>query len=170
MSFPNEELAALWAPWRAEYYKIGKPGADFFTEAAQTSDDRAHYVVHRAKSSYLMLNKFPYTCGHMMAVPYRKVAWMEELADGERLEIWEMALVAQKLLRHALKAEGFNVGYNLGRCAGAGVAEHLHLHIVPRWEGDRNFMPVLTGASIIPDGLDAVYDKLMEAKKQVSNE
>ena len=107
-----------------------------------------------------MLNRYPYAVGHLMAVPYQKVADMEMLSEGERLELWELAVVAQTILKKAVAAEGFNVGFNLGKCAGAGFADHLHLHIVPRREGDHNFMPVLSGTQVLSEALDALYDRL----------
>jgi ATP adenylyltransferase len=110
-----------------------------------------------------MLNGFPYAVGHMMAVPYRKVADLADLTTEERLELWELAEVAQQLLRTTVKAQGFNIGLNLGECAGAGVADHLHLHIVPRWSGDNNFMPVLAGTRVLPEALSALYARLMES-------
>ena len=163
MSFP-QSLETVWAPWRVEYFSIDK-SRDFLAEAAQTQDDRAHLVVHRMKETFLILNRFPYAVGHMMAVPYRKVADLDELTDGERLELWAQAAYAQKLLRKVVHAEGFNVGLNLGKPAGAGVADHLHLHIVPRWEGDSNFMPVLSGTRVMAQSLDALWDLLAAAKE-----
>ena len=159
MAFP-ESLEAVWAPWRVEYFSIDK-SRDFLADAAQSSEDRAHLVVRRLKDTFLLLNRYPYTVGHMMAVPYRKVADIAELTDGERLELWDQAAHAQKLLREVVRAEGFNVGLNLGKAAGAGVADHLHLHIVPRWEGDNNFMPVLGNVRVMAESLDVLYDKLM---------
>lgn len=156
----REELSTLWAPWRVEYFNRAKQ-PDFFGEAARTQDDAAHYVVARRKGCFLMLNGFPYAVGHMMAVPYRKVADLAELTPEEKLELWELAEHAQWLLRQAVKAQGFNIGLNLGTCAGAGVADHLHLHVVPRWEGDNNFMPVLAETRVLPEALAALYVRLM---------
>jgi ATP adenylyltransferase len=102
-----------------------------------------------------------------MAVPYRKVAELAELTTEERLELWELAELAQKLLRETVKAQGFNVGLNLGKCAGAGVADHLHLHIVPRWEGDHNFMPVLGGTRVLSESIAELYARLMEAQRKL---
>jgi len=162
-----EHFSAIWAPWRVEYFKQTER-RDFFTDAARTTDDAAHYVVARRKNCFLMLNGFPYAVGHMMAVPYRKVADLSDLGDLERLELLELAEHAQKLLREAVKAQGFNIGLNLGKCAGAGVADHLHLHIVPRWDGDNNFMPVLSDTRVLPEALDACYRKLMEVQSALA--
>lgn len=161
MSLPDD-VSALWAPWRVEYFSVEK-GRDFLTEAARASDDAAHLVVARRRNTFLILNRYPYAVGHMMAVPYRKVADIAELTDAERLELWDLAAHAQTLLRKTAKAQGFNVGLNLGECAGAGVADHLHLHIVPRWQGDTNFMPVLADARVMPEALSAMWEKLRAA-------
>jgi ATP adenylyltransferase len=164
-----KELSALWAPWRVEYYKAAST-PDFLLEAARATDDAAHLVVCRRKSAFLIMNKYPYAVGHMMAVPYRKVADLGALTDGEKLELFELAERAQMILREVLKAQGFNVGLNLGKCAGAGFADHLHLHIVPRWEGDNNFMPVLADTRILTEALDSLYVKLRDAEAKLDAE
>ena len=161
-----KELSALWAPWRVEYYQAAST-PDFLLEAARATDDAAHLVVCRRKSAFLIMNKYPYAVGHMMAVPYRKVADLSALTDGEKLEILELAERGQMLLREVVKAQGFNLGLNLGKCAGAGFADHLHLHIVPRWEGDNNFMPVLSDTRILTEALDSLYLKLREAEARL---
>lgn len=168
MTFPDETLKTLWAPWRAEYYKVERPLPDFLEMAAQSGNDREHLVLHRKSSAFLIMNRYPYTCGHLMAVPNRKVADLPELSAFEKSELWELAELGERLLRRSIRAQGFNIGLNIGKCSGAGVADHLHLHIVPRWEGDRNFMPVLAGDSIIPDGLFSVYDKLVAAIRELA--
>ncbi len=162
--FPKDHLESLWSPWRVEYFQRDPDTPkDFLLEAANTTDDAAHFVVARRKSCFLMLNRYPYTVGHLMAVPYRQLAAMEDLTDDEALEIWHLTLLAQRLLRQVVKAQGFNVGINLGEAGGAGCADHLHWHIVPRWTGDSNFMPVIAGARIMPDALERVYAELLAA-------
>lgn len=165
--FPNQELETLWAPWRVEYFKLPRPLPDFLLDAAHSSDDEVSLVVVRRKNSFLILNKYPYTVGHLMAVPYRKVADMEGLSDQEKLELWGLAIHAQKLLKAVLKAQGFNVGINLGRFSGAGAPDHMHIHIVPRWEGDFNFMPVLGRTQVISEALRELYRKLVEAHRSL---
>ncbi len=155
-----EDYAAIWAPWRVEYFET-KGSPDFLLAAAQSSDDAKHLVVARRKNSFLMMNRYPYAVGHMMAVPYRKTADLSALTETEKIELWALAEHAQKLLRAVVRAQGFNIGLNIGQCAGAGVVDHLHLHIVPRWEGDNNFMPVLAGTRVLPEALDALYAKLV---------
>jgi ATP adenylyltransferase len=156
------ELSALWAPWRVEYFSAPVT-PDFLLAAAQATDDRAHLVVSRQQHCFLIMNRYPYAVGHLMAVPYRKLADLSDLTESEQFELWSLAALAQRLLRTVVRAQGFNIGLNLGRCAGAGVVDHLHLHIVPRWEGDNNFMPVLAGTRVLPEALDALYAKLLAA-------
>jgi ATP adenylyltransferase len=157
---PNE-LNALWAPWRIEYFKTGGATPNFLLDAAQASDDAKHLVVARRKHTFIIMNRYPYTVGHLMVVPYRKVADLASLTEGEKLELWDSAELAQRMLREAVRAQGFNVGLNLGRCSGASAVEHLHLHIVPRWEGDHNFMPVLADTRILPEALDSLFQRLV---------
>lgn len=164
-SFPKDHLESLWSPWRVEYFQR-PPDAprDFLLVAAHATNDAEQFVVTRRRAAFLMLNRYPYTVGHLMAVPYRKVAGMDELTDDESRDIWELCIHGQRLLRAVVKAQGFNVGVNLGSAGGAGCAEHIHFHIVPRWEGDSNFMPVIGGARLLPDALDRVYQALVAAQ------
>ena len=163
--FPKSHLEALWAPWRVEYFQNDhKSRPDFLTEAAETSDDAAHLVVTRRKCAFLLMNKYPYSAGHLMAVTYRKVSDMASLTEDEVLELWRLCIHAQNLLKECVRAQGFNIGWNLGQAAGAGVGDHLHLHIVPRWAGDANFMTVTAGARIIPEGLSPLYERLIAAQ------
>jgi ATP adenylyltransferase len=163
-----EHFSALWAPWRVEYFNT-KSTPDFLLEAARTSDDAAHLVVARRKSCFVIMNRYPYAVGHLMVVPYRKVADLSELTDGEKLELWELAELSQRVLRETVSAQGFNIGLNLGKCAGAGVADHMHLHVVPRWEGDNNFMPVLADTRVLPEALEALYERLRSAAERTAN-
>ena len=163
MGFPKAEIEALWCPWRVEYFEQEKPNPDFLSEAARTSDDAAHLVLTRRKNAFLMMNRYPYIIGHLMAVPYRKTADAASLGDNEILELWNLVVHGQRLLRETMKAQGFNIGLNLGTCAGAGVPDHLHLHIVPRWNGDTNFMPVIGDTRVLPESLDTTYDRLNAA-------
>jgi len=168
--FPKEHLESLWAPWRVEYFQRDRDGEeDFFAEAARATDDASVLVVTRNRNAFLMLNKYPYASGHMMSVPYRRTALMEDLSPEEVLDVWNLALHAQKLLRQVTKAEGFNVGFNLGTAGGAGYQEHIHLHIVPRWTGDNNFMPMIAGTRLIPEGLRPLYDRLVAAQEMIQD-
>src|SRR5437870_10166898 len=166
--FPKKELETLWCPWRVEYFEREKPNADFLEAAARASDDAAHLVITRRKNSFLIMNRYPYAVGHLMAVPYRKTAELSALGENEVVELWNLIGHAQALLRAATKAQGFNIGLNLGECAGAGVTDHLHIHVVPRWSGDTNFMPIIGGARVLSDGLRGLYGKLMEAQEKMA--
>jgi ATP adenylyltransferase len=165
--FPKKEIETLWAPWRVEYFEKEPRNANFLSEAATASDDAANFVITRRKTAFLMMNRYPYAVGHLMAVPYRKTADLSSLGENEVVELWNLVVHAQALLRAAMKAQGFNIGMNLGECAGAGVVDHLHVHIVPRWSGDTNFMPILSGTRTISDGLRSIYDKLIEAQTKI---
>lgn len=166
--FPRKELETLWAPWRVEYFEKEPRNLNFLSEAAQASDDAANLVITRRKNAFLMMNRYPYAVGHLMAVPYRKVAELSALGDNEVVELWNLVTHAQALLRAATKAQGFNIGLNLGECAGAGVPDHLHIHVVPRWSGDTNFMPILAGTRMLSEGLRALYNKLMDAQSKMT--
>ena len=169
VEFPKAEIEALWCPWRVEYFEQEKPNPDFLSEAARASDDAAHLVITRRKNAFLMMNRYPYSVGHLMVVPYRKTADASSLGENEVLELWALAMHGQMLLRETVKAQGFNIGLNLGQCAGAGVPDHLHLHIVPRWSGDTNFMPVLSGTRLLSEGLRGLYDKLIATQDRVAD-
>jgi len=158
----KEQAEAIWAPWRVEYFQAEhRTGRDFLTEAAQATNDADHLVVTRRKTAFLIMNKYPYSAGHLMAVPYRKIVNMADFTDAEVLELWSLAIHAQKLLDKAVRAQGFNIGWNLGRASGAGVDDHLHIHIVPRWIGDSNFIAVVAGTRVIPEGLRPLYDRFI---------
>lgn len=167
-SFPKADLEALWCPWRVEYFEQESRNPHFLSDAAQASDDAAHLVLTRRKTAFLMMNRYPYAVGHLMAVPYRKTGDAATLGDNEVTELWRLAVHAQQLLRTVMKAQGFNLGLNLGECAGAGVPDHLHLHIVPRWNGDTNFMPVLSGTRMLSEGLQSLYEKLRAAQERLA--
>src|SRR5206468_6012086 len=165
--FPKKELETLWAPWRVEYFEKEPRDLNFLSEAARASDDAAHLVITRRKNAFLIMNRYPYSVGHLMAVPYRKTADASSLGENEVLELWNLVMHGQMLLRETMKAHGFNIGLNLGQCAGAGVPDHLHLHIVPRWNGDTNFMPVLAGTRTLSEGLRGLYEKLIAAQARI---
>jgi ATP adenylyltransferase len=168
--FPKNHLESIWAPWRVEYFQAEhRSGVDFLTEAANSSDDAAHLVVKRLRTAFLIMNKYPYSAGHLMAVPLRKVVKMSEVSPEEVLDLWNLAEHAQRLLTEAVKAQGFNIGWNLGKASGAGVEDHLHIHIVPRWIGDSNFMAVTGGMRIIPEGLRPLYDRLLEIQARLES-
>ena len=166
--FPKNHLESIWAPWRVEYFRAEhKSGVDFLSEAANAPDDAEHLVVKRLGTAFLIMNKYPYSAGHLMAVPLRKVVKMSEVTEAEVLDLWGLAIHAQRLLSEAVKAQGFNVGWNLGKAAGAGVEDHLHIHIVPRWAGDSNFIASIGATRVIPEGLRPLYDRLLEIQARL---
>jgi ATP adenylyltransferase len=156
-------MEQLWAPWRLEY--IQSPGSDgcIFCLDESTADDRARLVVMRGRHSFVIMNRYPYSNGHLMVSPYRHLADFAELEEHETLDIHRLTVLCQKALRDVCAAQGFNVGWNLGQVAGAGVAGHIHVHIVPRWAGDCNFMPVLADTRVIPQHIEGTYALLVKA-------
>jgi ATP adenylyltransferase len=155
-------MESLHAPWRIEYILSPKPELKegLFARIAQSSDDLANLVIVRDRSCYALLNRYPYNGGHILVVPYREVADLNGLTDDELADVWKLARRCTNALTAVMKPDGFNLGINLGKVAGAGIAEHLHLHIVPRWNGDTNFMPVIAGTSVVPDALTEIAAKL----------
>jgi ATP adenylyltransferase len=151
----------LWTPWRYQYVTTaGDRGGCIFCAAAQASDDHAPLVVHRAARSFVILNRFPYTSGHLMVVPYQHTAALEELADETLVEMMRLARDSVKHLRAIYGPEGLNLGMNLGRSAGAGIAEHVHLHVLPRWAGDTSFITTVGETRVVPEDLEITWEKL----------
>jgi ATP adenylyltransferase len=150
----------LWAPWRLEYVQSAGSGDRCVFCTARDGDDVEMLVVRRGERAFALLNKFPYASGHFMVAPARHVGDFAELDDDEVLEIQRLAAQGLEALRATFRPEGFNLGWNLGRIAGAGVVDHVHLHAVPRWAGDTNFMPVLADVKVIPEHLAATREKL----------
>lgn len=159
-------MQQLHAHWRMEYIEAPRYPAAMnrpFTELPALGDDRAALIVHRTQHSYLILNRFPYNPGHLLAVPFREVTDLTGLNTAERADLFEEIIFGQILLTAALRPEGFNIGFNLGGAVAGGSIAHLHGHIVPRWGGDNNFMPVLGQTRILPQSLDATWEKLEAA-------
>ena len=145
----------LWTPWRYKYVaKPEAPGECVLCAAARTGDDASSFVVHRAEHSYVILNRYPYTSGHLMVVPYEHVDSLELLGTGTLTEMMLLARDAERHLRAVYHPEGLNIGMNLGRAAGAGIAAHVHLHVLPRWVGDTNFMTVTGETRVVPEELE----------------
>ena len=156
-------LERLWAPWRLEYVQ----GADeqdgcVFCHAAEGGDVE-HLVVHRGERAFVLLNKFPYSSGHLLVAPYRHGLNFDEFADDEALEVHRLGGEGLAALREVYGPDGFNLGWNIGRVAGAGIPDHGHLHVVPRWNGDTNFMPVLGDVKVLPEHLLATRERLAAA-------
>jgi ATP adenylyltransferase len=153
----------LWAPWRLEYVSTAteQKGCIFCLAAAAASDESL--VVHRGETALVLLNRFPYSSGHLMVAPIRHVGDLAELTTDEAGEIHDLAIKAMGVLTEVFGPDGFNLGWNIGRVAGAGIVDHVHEHIVPRWLGDTNFMPVLADVRVIPEHIRATYARLAEA-------
>ena len=159
-------MQQLHAHWRMEYIEAPRYPAAMqrpFTELPALGDDRAALIVHRSRHSYLILNRFPYNPGHLLAVPFREVTDVTELDADERADLFEEIILGKTVLSAALRPEGFNIGFNLGAAVAGGSIAHLHGHIVPRWNGDNNFMPVLGQTRILPQSLDATWERLAQA-------
>jgi ATP adenylyltransferase len=153
----------LWAPWRLEYVgSAGEQEGCFFCDALEGADDDG-LVVHRGRRAFVLLNRFPYSSGHLMVAPVRHTGDFAALADDEALELHRLAARAQTALTDTYAPDGFNLGWNLGRVAGAGVLDHVHLHVVPRWSGDTNFMPVLADVKVLPEHLVETRRRLAAA-------
>jgi ATP adenylyltransferase len=153
----------LWAPWRMTYIAdIDKTGTGcVFCGKATREDDRRDLILHRGATCFVIMNLYPYNNGHLLVIPYAHVAEIGELDGATSGELWELLCRCQKALRTAIHPDGFNIGMNLGRVAGAGIDTHLHAHIVPRWNGDTNFMPVVGETKVISQALEATYDALL---------
>lgn len=152
----------LWAPWRMEFIGGEKPAGCIFCEfpAAPASDDRKNLIVHRDEQAYVILNRYPYNSGHIMVVPRRHGADLDALPPAEWAALQELLRRAAAVLRATYQPEGINVGMNLGKAGGAGIVDHLHWHLVPRWGGDNNFMPVLADIRVMVEHLDSSWEKL----------
>ncbi len=152
----------LWAPWRYAYIKAAKDGGGecIFVDLPAESDDRKNLIIFRGTTAFVIMNAFPYNNGHLMVAPYKHTSDMADLDDSELLEVQQLVRDCIRWLSAAYHPEGFNVGANLGRAAGAGIEDHLHWHIVPRWSGDTNFMPVVGEVRVLPQSLEESYDAI----------
>lgn len=153
-------MKQIWAPWRMEYIQKKKADGCILCEAPKQNSDTANYILYRGDKSFVILNSYPYNPGHLMIVPYQHIASLEELTDEERHEHFDIVSRSIEVLRQALSPDGFNLGINIGKVAGAGIEDHIHTHVVPRWQGDANFMSVLSDVRVVPEALAATYQKL----------
>ena len=152
----------LWAPWRIDYIRSKKNGGCFLCDLFSSDLDRDNLLLFRGTTCAVVMNRYPYASGHLMVTPMRHIAELGDLTDAEALELTQLTSKTIQILRDTLNPDGFNVGINLGTAAGAGLKDHLHQHIVPRWDGDNNFMPVLGGPRVMPEALIDTYDFLLE--------
>jgi ATP adenylyltransferase len=151
----------LWTPWRYAYISSADrvPGCIFCDKIAE-NDDRKNFIVHRGQHCFIILNAYPYTSGHVMVVPYAHLDELVKLPSEAAHELIELSQQMESILRKVYRAEGVNLGMNIGKCAGAGVAGHVHMHVLPRWTADANFMSVVGETRVLPEALDTTYDKI----------
>lgn len=155
-------MERIWAPWRLQYIEMPRQESCIFCANVAQSEDRSNYILYRGRHNFIILNLFPYNPGHAMVVPYRHIDTVEALTGEEVMEHWELLQKTLRAMRLTLRPAGFNLGMNLGRVAGAGIDSHIHTHVVPRWGGDTNFMPVVASTKVMSEALSSVYDKLKE--------
>jgi len=160
-------MKAIYAPWRMTYLKSDKPDGCVFCKESLRQED---LILLEGKTAYVMLNLYPYINGHLMIIPYRHVCKLDDLTPEEKLEMFQLIDVSIKSLEDCLHPEGFNIGINLGKAAGAGVDDHVHIHVVPRWIGDTNFMTIIGEVRVIPDDLIKTWEKLIPFFKKYYQE
>ncbi|HEU0037943.1 MAG TPA: HIT domain-containing protein [Verrucomicrobiae bacterium] len=155
-------MEPLHAPWRIEYIRAPKQQLDqsLFTRIAQSVEDETNLVIVRDRTCYAVLNRYPYSGGHLMIVPYKQTPDLNGLTDEELADLWRLTRRCVNALTQLIKPDGFNLGINLGKAAGAGITNHLHIHVVPRWQGDTNFMPVIATTSVVPQALNELAAQL----------
>lgn len=156
-------MKVIWAPWRIEYILSKKPEECIFCEYPKLEDDRNHLILYRGTHAFVMMNKYPYNNGHLMAVPYFHTSSFEGLTPPVLGELMELSKLSVQCIEETMRPEGFNMGINFGKVAGAGIEEHMHIHIVPRWAGDTSFMTILDDVRVIPEHIFETYDKLLPA-------
>jgi ATP adenylyltransferase len=155
-------MQRIWAPWRIKYIEIEKPDGCILCDKPKENNDAQNYILYRGQKNYVLLNAYPYNPGHLMITPYRHTALFEELTDDELKEHFEIVRRCTGILSGFYQPDGFNLGINLGKVAGAGIDDHFHTHVVPRWQGDTNFTPVIADVKFIPEALADTYRKLKD--------
>jgi ATP adenylyltransferase len=166
-------MKTLWAPWRMEYILKAQEGnseACIFCSRISRDEDKNNLILWRSKKSFIIMNRFPYNNGHLMIVPYRHSGNFLDLEPEENVDLSGLIQFSIKAIDRLMKPQGYNIGMNLGRVAGAGVEDHVHYHLVPRWNGDTNYMPVISGTKVISESLNATYDKLLNSFKDLARE
>ncbi|MEW6050347.1 MAG: HIT domain-containing protein [Candidatus Zixiibacteriota bacterium] len=152
----------IWAPWRSAFILSKKEKGCIFCRRFRARDSVKNLIVHRGESAFVIMNKFPYNTGHLLVVPVRHVSHLERLSEEESCEFFELTRLSVRVIKNVLRPTSLNIGMNLGRGSGAGVPGHLHMHIVPRWIGDTNFMPVIGKTNVVSVPLEPVYDRLRQ--------
>ena len=164
------DLEKLWAPWREKFILCEKQPGCFLCSTAKENKDSKNFILHRGKKCFVILNRYPYNTGHLMVSPFRHVGKLEDLKEDEANELLKITQLCIKAIKKGMKPQGINLGMNLGKISGAGVADHLHLHIVPRWSGDTNFMPVLAETKVVSMSLSNVYRVLRREMGKLSKD
>jgi len=154
------KMEQIWAPWRIKYIQMAQIEGCILCDKPKENNDALNYILYRGDKNFVIMNSYPYNPGHLMIAPYRHIANLEELTDEELHEHFNVVSRSIKLLKQVFKPDGFNLGINMGKVAGAGINDHIHTHIVPRWQGDTNFMPVLSDVKVVPEALTETYEKL----------
>ena len=162
MEFSNNNRP-VWAPWRIDFIRGEKDTKCFLCDKERTDSIDEELVVARMEHVFIILNRYPYNPGHLLISPYRHIASLQEMTGQERKQLFDAVIAGQEALTEVMQPEGFNIGFNLGKVAGAGLESHIHMHIVPRWNGDTNFMPVIGGARVVPEALCATAELLRNA-------
>jgi ATP adenylyltransferase len=155
------EMESLWAPWRIPYIRMPKPAGCIFCDKPKENKDVENFILFRGSRNFVIMNAYPYNPGHLMVVPYRHIGKLEDMTLEERNEHYEIVSRSTGVLREDTGTDNFNLGMNLGRVAGAGIDDHIHTHIVPRWNGDSNFMPVIADTRILSESLEDIYQRLL---------
>ncbi|RPI17980.1 MAG: HIT domain-containing protein [Ignavibacteriae bacterium] len=158
----------LWSPWRSKYIDSFKPGNEkndgcLFCNMVNADKDKENYIIHRSSNCFIVMNLYPYNSGHLMIVPYIHTSTLNDLDDETNLDCMKNINFGCELLKASIHPHGYNIGANLGRCSGAGIDGHIHFHIVPRWDGDTNFMPVFNDVKVVSEAMEDTYNKLKEA-------
>ena len=161
-------MDSVWAPWRMEYIEKGKKDGCIFCVLPKANEDEKHYILYRGSSCFVIMNTFPYNNGHLMVSPYRHINCITLLSEDELKQMGQLLCKCIEQLKKLYAPDGFNTGTNLGKAGGAGFDQHLHTHIVPRWKGDTNFMPVLAETKVHPQHLRAGYEKLAPLFKEIT--
>jgi ATP adenylyltransferase len=156
----EKTMEQIWAPWRMEYILLEKPDGCILCDKPEENKDDINHILYHGKKNFIIMNNYPYNPGHLLVAPYRHVSGLDDLTDEELHEHAEIVQKCIVVLKKAFHPNGFNIGTNMGKMAGAGIADHVHTHIVPRWQGDTNFMPVVGGLRVVPEALDETYRKL----------
>ncbi|UCF63783.1 MAG: HIT domain-containing protein [bacterium] len=163
----------LWAPWRMEYILKEKQGISepcIFCHRLKQKRDRKNLILYRSEDAFIIMNRYPYNNGHLMVVPYRHSGDISDLETDEKADLFHLVQLSIQVLQKDMIPHGFNIGMNLGRVAGAGVEDHIHFHVVPRWNGDTNFMPVISNTKVISEALDKSYQKLAKTVKKLAKD